>query len=112
MAQSELIGQMEAQLRRHGYQIAHTDGGRLTGETTDAIQAYQQAHGLERTGTPSEPLLTMMRNDNSPRRPAYQPTQAVPVAPVQAVQCADFLHQSRPGGTDYSGPPVPGCPSR
>jgi hypothetical protein len=26
------------------------------------------------------------------------------------VRCADFLHQDRPGGTDYRGPPVPGCP--
>jgi hypothetical protein len=28
------------------------------------------------------------------------------------VQCADFLHQARPGGSDYHGPPVPGCPAR
>ncbi len=27
------------------------------------------------------------------------------------VQCADFFHQSRPGGSDYHGPPVPGCPA-
>jgi hypothetical protein len=25
------------------------------------------------------------------------------------VQCADFLHQDRPGGSDYRGPPVVGC---
>jgi hypothetical protein len=25
------------------------------------------------------------------------------------VQCADALHQNRPGGTDYHGPAVPGC---
>jgi hypothetical protein len=25
------------------------------------------------------------------------------------VQCADFLHQDRPGGSDYRGPPVAGC---
>ena len=23
--------------------------------------------------------------------------------------CADFLHQDRPGGSDYHGPPVAGC---
>ena len=23
--------------------------------------------------------------------------------------CADMLHQDRPGGSDYQGPPVPGC---
>jgi len=29
--------------------------------------------------------------------------------PAPAVLCADPLHQDRPGGTDYRGPPVPGC---
>jgi predicted small secreted protein len=24
--------------------------------------------------------------------------------------CADAMHQDRPGGTDYHGPPVAGCP--
>lgn len=33
-------------------------------------------------------------------------------APAHPVQCADWMHQDRPGGTDYRGPPVPGCPSR
>jgi len=28
------------------------------------------------------------------------------------VPCADLLHQDRPGGSDYHGPPVAGCPSR
>jgi hypothetical protein len=31
--------------------------------------------------------------------------------PAPHVACADWLHQDRPGGTDYHGPPVPGCPS-
>ncbi len=26
-----------------------------------------------------------------------------------AVQCADAMHQNRPGGSDYKGPPVAGC---
>ena len=28
------------------------------------------------------------------------------------VLCADAMHQDRPGGTDYKGPPVAGCPKR
>jgi hypothetical protein len=36
--------------------------------------------------------------------PAYNSGPAAPV-----MQCADMLHQDRPGGTDYRGPPVPGC---
>jgi hypothetical protein len=27
------------------------------------------------------------------------------------IRCADVLHQARPGGTDYKGPPVPECPT-
>jgi hypothetical protein len=34
-----------------------------------------------------------------------------PPTPLTAgVQCADALHQDRPGGSDYRGPPVVGCP--
>jgi predicted small secreted protein len=29
-----------------------------------------------------------------------------------APECADMLHQDRPGGTDYKGPPDPRCPQR
>lgn len=29
---------------------------------------------------------------------------------ARRVLCADSLHQNRPGGTDYHGPPVAGCP--
>jgi hypothetical protein len=31
---------------------------------------------------------------------------------TRRVLCADALHQNRPGGTDYHGPPVAGCPRR
>jgi hypothetical protein len=42
--------------------------------------------------------------------PAYQPAPTYN-APVygSSVRCADFLHQGWPGGSDYNGPPVPGC---
>jgi len=30
--------------------------------------------------------------------------------PARTVKCADAFHQSRPGGSDYHGPPVAGCP--
>ena len=28
----------------------------------------------------------------------------------RSAQCADVFHENRPGGTDYHGPPVAGCP--
>jgi hypothetical protein len=36
--------------------------------------------------------------------PAYNSGVSPPV-----VRCADPFHQDRPGGSDYRGPPVPGC---
>ncbi|HEV2550384.1 MAG TPA: hypothetical protein VGU20_23935 [Stellaceae bacterium] len=40
-------------------------------------------------------------------------TTVGPPTPLNAgVQCADALHQDRPGGSDYHGPPVVGCPQR
>jgi hypothetical protein len=42
--------------------------------------------------------------------PAVAPAPVV--VPAPAVECADTLHQGRPGGSDYVGPPVPGCPPR
>jgi len=29
--------------------------------------------------------------------------------PPLPIKCADPLHQDRPGGSDYHGPPVPAC---
>lgn len=40
------------------------------------------------------------------QKPAPAPQQKRAPAP----QCADALHQNRPGGSDYHGPPVAGCP--
>jgi hypothetical protein len=41
-----------------------------------------------------------------PGQPAYGNTVGPPAL------CADPLHQDRPGGTDYLGPPVTECPTR
>ncbi|HZB93664.1 MAG TPA: hypothetical protein VE397_19600 [Stellaceae bacterium] len=47
-------------------------------------------------------------------RAAENRADAPKLAPATAphVRCADLLHQDRPGGSDYHGPPVPGCPKR
>jgi hypothetical protein len=47
----------------------------------------------------------------TPKSAAVPPsTAAVPrPKPALPVKCADPLHQDRPGGSDYKGPPVPGC---
>ena len=38
-------------------------------------------------------------------RVASEPARPLP----PHVKCADIFHQDRPGGSDYKGPPVPGC---
>jgi hypothetical protein len=52
--------------------------------------------------------------DQRAAKPAGAPPPAGPAkeAPARRVECADWLHQDRPGGSDYHGPPVPGCPRR
>ena len=109
-----LIRETQAELRRHGYGIGAIDG-QLDGATTDAIRSYQQAHGMEPTGMPSPELLAALRRNAPISRgispPSHYPPAAapVPLGPPPGVQCADWLHQSRPGGDNYKGPPVPGC---
>jgi hypothetical protein len=52
--------------------------------------------------------------------PVYNPqpiySSGAPIYPgtygAAQVECADFFHQSRPGGTNYQGPPVAGCPQQ
>lgn len=41
-------------------------------------------------------------------QPAYVGSGTL--SPPAVVQCADSFHQDRPGGRDYRGPAVPGCP--
>lgn len=44
-----------------------------------------------------------------PAKAKKAPVKAAKAKRPRTVQCADVLHQSRPGGTDYKGPPVPSC---
>jgi len=52
------------------------------------------------------------RSAAADKRAATHHTSAHPTTHHRRVQCADALHQNRPGGTDYHGPPVAGCPQR
>ena len=59
-SEADLISQIQAELRRQGYDITIV-GGRLNGETQDAIRAYERGHGMPVTGMPSEELLASLR---------------------------------------------------
>jgi len=52
------------------------------------------------------------RSAAADKRGASHHTSAHSTAPRRRVLCADAMHQNRPGGTDYHGPAVAGCPRR
>jgi acyl-coenzyme A synthetase/AMP-(fatty) acid ligase len=52
-------------------------------------------------------------SNGSAPAPVYHSYSSGPTGtPVTPAQCADALHQARPGGSDYYGPPVAGCPQQ
>ena len=55
--------------------------------------------------------VTPTYSNGAPPQPytAAAPPNSLP-APGAAVRCADPMHQNLPGGTDYHGPAVYGCP--
>lgn len=88
---------------------------RLTGNDTTSTNAQAaeycrqygmtpQYQGLQASGTENVARYTCVASA------AGSTGYATPPAP--GVQCADWLHQSRPGGSNYKGPPVAGCPQR
>jgi hypothetical protein len=61
--------------------------------------------------------LPRAASQDKARRSAKGPAASAAVtrsAPItrRRVECADWLHQNRPGGSDYHGPPVAGCSRR
>lgn len=70
-----------------------------------------QADGAGRVATYTCGAATASQGVYQPgyvAQPAYVGS-GTSVAPV-VVQCADAFHQDRPGGSQYYGPVVPGCP--
>jgi hypothetical protein len=63
-------------------------------------------------GTSGQTYGTTSPIYSSSGAPLYGSTTPIYSAPPAPVECADFFHQSRPGGANYQGPPVPGCPQQ
>lgn len=57
---SELVADIQSELRRRGYDIAAVDG-RLTGAASEAIRRYQSDAGLTIDGYPTQSLLASLR---------------------------------------------------
>jgi hypothetical protein len=70
------------------------------------------------SGAPGAVAGSIAAPANAPgyAQPGYPPSGYAPQpgygATLPPVQCADPLHQDRPGGTDYYGSPMAECPPR
>jgi len=109
-SQAKVVYDAQLELNKQGFD-AGTPDGQLGRQTRKAIQSFQFANGMESSGQLTDAVLDKLGVDHagvqlSANTGTVTPTRA---APRRAVQCADFLHQSRPGGSDYHGPPVAGC---
>jgi hypothetical protein len=78
------------------------------GPNTSAAQRHLDA--AKRAASPQQCVAELRQVDTYARRSAAADKRmASRPSSRHVVQCADALHQNRPGGTDYHGPYVPGC---
>ena len=85
--------------------------GLKPGPNTKAAQAHLDK--AKSAGSDSQCVAELTQvNKYAARSAAADKRAAAGGARPRRVLCADALHQNRPGGTDYRGPPVAGCPRR
>ena len=84
--------------------------GLKPGPNTRAAQSHLDA--AKTAASPEQCSAELQKVDYYARRSAAADRRAARhrVAYHRHVLCADALHQDRPGGSDYHGRPVPGCP--
>jgi hypothetical protein len=103
------------------YQVYGNDVAQANARADSYCQQYGQyanLQGVQPNGSQSIATYTCGGSRvGSAAQPYYgsTPVNAPPppytaAAPAPALRCADPLHQNLPGGTDYRGPPVYGCP--
>ena len=71
--------------------------------------AKRSAAADARANGKAAPAVTTKPAPPKATAPTATQPKVAKAKPAVAVQCADPLHQDRPGGSDYRGPPVPGC---
>lgn len=93
--------------------------GAAHGERAKPVKA-KPAAAKSNAAKPSTPKPIATKPDapkSAAAEPALHQSSAVEASdlkvphrkPPLPIKCADPLHQDRPGGSDYRGPPVPGC---
>ena len=98
------------------YQISGNDVSRANVSAQHYCQRYRQAaqfQGIQPTASGNVAIYTCSGASADATLvppPAPPPLSGSSVPPTSL--CADLMHQDRPGGSDYHGPPVPGCPPR
>lgn len=104
------------------YQVYGNDVAQANARADSYCQQYgmyANLQGVQPNGSQGLATYTCAGSRVSNAAPPYYgspaPVGAPPppytaAAPVPVVRCADPLHQDLPGGTDYRGPPVYGCP--
>ena len=108
------------------YRIAGNDVSRANTRAVDYCRQYglaAQLQGVQPSGSGNVATYTCTSSATSGAT-SYDGSSAeygssaapyygssAPYGAAAPTQCADFLHQNLPGGSDYHGPPVAGCPS-
>jgi hypothetical protein len=95
------------------YRVDGSDTTRTHAQAAEYCQQYGMSpryQGTRASGGENVAQYSCVASAGAPygtTAPHYGQTQ-----PPPGVKCADWLHQSRPGGSNYKGPPVPGCPQQ
>jgi hypothetical protein len=90
------------------YQVTGNDLSLSNASAARYCQQYGAAPRLQSVQpSASGSIAVYVCQGASSSNTSTEPYYGSSVAP--AVQCADLLHQDRPGGSNYSGPPVVGC---
>jgi hypothetical protein len=77
------------------------------GPNTSAAQRHLDA--AKSAGSEKQCVAELRQVDKYAKRSAAADRRAAS-GRTRRAKCADMLHQNRPGGSDYHGPPVAGCP--
>jgi hypothetical protein len=93
-------------------QIPHAQSflnGLKPGPNTRAAQGHLNA--AKKARSDKQCVAELKKVDFYARRSAAADKKSASAAPprTRQVQCADAMHQDRPGGSDYRGPPTRSC---
>ena len=100
------------------YQVTGNDVSQTNAQAQNYCARYNRAALFQGVRASSSGNVALYSCEGPTGSAAPAPLAGSTVAPgpptplTAGVQCADALHQDRPGGADYHGPPVVGCPQR